>query len=375
MLKWTAVLAAACGCTAVMAQSSPDPGQQSPVYTLGTSTRLVLEDVLVTDRHGAPVRNLPASAFHLVDNGVEQKIIGFESAGEARTAAVPQAAKPGVFSNAAMVHPGGQVVVLLVDNVSMEVADQMYLRIQMLRYLKSMPAGIEVAVFKANGGRRPLLMQSLTTDRGLIQNAIERAVPGLPLPTSTEFSDALSEVANISAYLEQVPGRKQLVWFAGRFPLYESPLASNGVSDEGAAQDQLKLAYRLLERARVEVYPIDVRGVMLGGVWTEPAGAARFREPGVLRRGGRLDLGICDPGRERAERGVLQRDGHARGKYRGPCVLQHQCSDGSDRVGGVAGQRDLHAELPPFAVPERWKLAPRGSEGRRRISVELQEGV
>ena len=265
MVKWTAVWLAASACAAAMAQGSGDPGQQAPVYTLGTTSRLVVEDVLVTDAHGAPVRNLPESAFHVLDNEVEQKITGFEAGGGERRVMVPQAPKPAVFSNAATVNPGGQVVVLLVDNVSMEVPDQMYLRVQMLRYLQSMPAGIDVAVFKANGGRRPLLVQPLTTDHDLLRKAIERSVPAFPLTTSAQFSDALSEVANISEYLEQVPGRKQLVWFAGRFPLYESPLSSNGAGDEGLAQEQLKLAYRLLERARVEVYPIDVRGVTLGG--------------------------------------------------------------------------------------------------------------
>jgi hypothetical protein len=65
--------------------------------------------------------------------------------------------------------------------------------------------------------------------------------------------------------LAQIPGRKQLIWFAGAFPLFESPLGLYSSVDASSDNDQLNLAYRLLEKARVEVFPVDVRGVTLGG--------------------------------------------------------------------------------------------------------------
>jgi Ca-activated chloride channel family protein len=48
--------------------------------TLSVSSNLALIDVSVTDRNGKPLRGLPASSFHLFEDGVEQKI---ESVSEA----------------------------------------------------------------------------------------------------------------------------------------------------------------------------------------------------------------------------------------------------------------------------------------------------
>jgi hypothetical protein len=142
----------------------------------------------------------------------------------------------------------------------MELQDQMYLRLQMLKYLKTMPEGIDVAVFRNIGTGKPLLVQSLTTDHELLVKAVNNSIPTIPRPVLTTFSDAVSEIGSISYYLAQIPGRKQLIWFAGAFPLFESPLGLYSTADVSTENEQLRLAYELLEKARVEVFPVDVRG-------------------------------------------------------------------------------------------------------------------
>ena len=242
------------------------PAGGGQVYTLGSSTRLVIEDVLVTDKAGHAVTGLPASAFHIADDDAVQKLVNFsENHGAEHAASTTQLEQKGVFSNAAMKNPGGRLVVLLIDTVGMELQDQIYLRLQMLKYLKTMPEGIEVAVFRNIGTGKPLLVQSLTTDHELIVKAINNSIPTIPRPVLTSFSDAVSEMGTISYYLAQMPGRKQLIWFSGKFPLFESPLGLYSSVNVSADHGELKLAYRLLEKARVEVFPVDVRGVTMGG--------------------------------------------------------------------------------------------------------------
>ncbi len=244
-------------------QGIPDGSQ---TYSLRSSTRLVIEDVLVTDKAGNAVTGLPASAFHVTDDGVAQKLIDFsEVHGLEQAATTAQPEEKGVFSNAAMKNPGGRVIVLLIDTVGMELQDQMYLRLQMLKYLKTMPEGIDVAVFRNIGTGKPLLVQSLTTDHALLVKAVNNSIPTIPRPVLTTFSDAVSEIGSISYYLAQIPGRKQLIWFAGAFPLFESPLGLYSTADVSTENEQLRLAYELLEKARVEVFPVDVRGVTMGG--------------------------------------------------------------------------------------------------------------
>lgn len=260
---WLAVVAGGLTLGVAVGQTAPDGGQ---VYTLGSTARLVIEDVLVTDKAGNAVTGLPAGAFHLTDDGETQRISDFsETHGGEEAAATKAPAQQGVFSNAAMKNPGGHVVVLLIDAVGMELPDQIYLRLQMLKYLRAMPEGLNVAVFRNNGMGRPLLVQSLTTDHALLEKAVNHSVPTIPHAVQASFSDAVSEVATISYYLAQMPGRKQLIWCSGKFPLFESPLLLGSSVNVTDRDRELKLAYRLLEKARVEVFPIDVRGVTMGG--------------------------------------------------------------------------------------------------------------
>ena len=250
----------------VAAGQTPAPGAGGQIYTLGSATRLVIEDVLVTDKAGNPVSGLPESAFHVTDDNTPQKLVDFSEIRGQEQAAVPAPAQEkGVFSNAAMKNSSGRLIVLLIDTVGMELQDQIYLRLQILKYIKTMPDGIEVAVFRNIGTGKPLLVQSLTTDHALIVKAINNSIPTIPRPVLTSFSDAVSEMGTISYYLAQMPGRKQLIWFSGKFPLFESPLGLYSSVNVSADNDELRLAYRLLEKARVEVFPVDVRGVTLGG--------------------------------------------------------------------------------------------------------------
>jgi hypothetical protein len=74
--------------------------------------------------------------------------------------------------------------------------------------------------------------------------------------------------------------------------LFESALGLDSTVDTSADDEDLKLAYRLLEKARVEVFPVDVRGVTMGGppvnqpVPTNPrTGATDPSNPGLSAPG------------------------------------------------------------------------------------------
>ena len=213
------------------------PAITGQTFTLGATARLVIEDVLVTDSKGDPVKGLPESAFHVRDNGAAQQIAAFDESSREGHAMAP-ATRPGVFSNASQLDSQGQTVVLLIDTVGMEIPDQMYLRLQLHKYLASVPNGLQVAVFRTYGGGSPLLVQSLTTDRGLVAKAIDGSIPSIPRKVDSGFSNAVAEVANISQYLGQMPGRKQLIWFSGKFPLFISPISSLGSVQQGELSER-----------------------------------------------------------------------------------------------------------------------------------------
>jgi hypothetical protein len=73
--------------------------------------------------------------------------------------------------------------------------------------------------------------------------------------------EALDELAR---YLSAIPGRKNLVWFSGSFPLSLAPDNTLRSPYEVMRNytDQVRETSRLLAMARVAVYPVDARGVL-----------------------------------------------------------------------------------------------------------------
>ncbi|MGA9585365.1 MAG: VWA domain-containing protein, partial [Terracidiphilus sp.] len=68
--------------------------------------------------------------------------------------------------------------------------------------------------------------------------------------------DALQAIAH---YVSAVPGRKNLIWFVGSFPLCFPDTANSNIGCP--YEDQIKKTIDALAAARVSVYPIDTGGV------------------------------------------------------------------------------------------------------------------
>ena len=255
-------------------------GGTPPLYSLDLQSRLVVEDVSVLDLHNKPVTGLPASAFHVYDDGKPQTLRNFQTppdsavAGEGEPSTGQQNPR-GTFSNAALLQNHGTVIVLLIDPLTMLVEDQMYLRLQALKFIDQAPASASMCVFRVNSSGVPVMLQPLTSDKAQLRVAVSAAVPTLAPSYANAFRSAIAELQNISDYLRPVPGRKAVLWLAGAFPLYQDPdfggLCDSGSgSGCGSSQRATQLpaeqdALRSLEAARIAVYPVDVRGVLMGG--------------------------------------------------------------------------------------------------------------
>lgn len=268
--------------SSVGAETGTAPGsRQANDYTLTVRSRLVIEDITVTDSKGNPVSGLPRSAFHVFDNMLPQQALDFaEVSGNAVPSPSPQVTN--LYTNASLYRNQGTLVAILIDPASITLEDQMYLRLQALRFVQSASEDTSIAVFRANNQGVPVLLQPPTNDKQLLQTAISASVPVVVRPTHSGFRNAVAELNNVSDYLKAVPGRKAVLWLAGAFPLYEPPeyttFCAHAGSDGGACKstnlaeedNEMRGAYRSLEQARIAVYPIDVRGVLMGGIVQTP---------------------------------------------------------------------------------------------------------
>src|SRR5581483_9428474 len=92
--------------------------------------------------------------------------------------------------------------------------------------------------------------------------------------TDQRVAITLQALISLSQYLSGVPGRKNVVWFCGSFPVSLPSANSWDPSVENRNYSPLiKSVTNVLADAQVAVYPVDVRGLLGGGISAEMAGA------------------------------------------------------------------------------------------------------
>jgi VWFA-related protein len=269
------------------------PLDNKPALTLHAESRIVLADVTVTDRRGNPVHGLTSADFQVFDNSQPQRIASFEehnTASEATTYTSPSAPANTASNNYQHLPP--VLNALVIDTTNLELPDQMYLRLQLLKFLNNLPPSQPVAVFERHGDFA-VLLRPFTSDHALLTAAINRALPRLLLNGRGYRTDT-DTLRQIAVYLSQVPGRKNVLWFSGGSTSHlldglsaltvSMPMGPPPTSAAAAAQatasapsmplttpsggedpDDLRQAFDELEAARIAVYPIDARGLTTEG--------------------------------------------------------------------------------------------------------------
>jgi VWFA-related protein len=247
-----------------MAQASSGSTSAGPTgsqsgYTFQANSRVVLTDVTVTDRQGNPVHGLKASDFSILDNKKPQEIASFEEHRKGAAAPAPQfVSAPGVYSNDYLVHPPHALNILFLDLTNISIEDQMYLNYQLGKFIDALRPEDPIAIYARTGGAS-ILLQGFTSDRALLRTAVRKVIPRFP-PPNREYMDDFQTLQQIEAYLGQIPGRKNVLWFSGGSTFY---LRSDVTTL--SMQSGWQVIYDELEAHRIAIYPIDARGLTVTG--------------------------------------------------------------------------------------------------------------
>lgn len=266
---------------AAVAQQAPAAATQTSVPMMTVSTHEVLLDVLVTDANRNPVTGLTAADFTVTEEGAPQQIRSLEehrpmsAADVARLKAAP-ALPPNTFTNFTPVVNTNASTVILLDALDTPVAAQMFLRQQLIEYLKQMQPGASIAIFQLDTDLH--LIQGFSSDQRVLLDAAKskRDSPSLAQPahgTPEEFRRVKREILRaglqmLGHYLAGFPGRKNLIWFTGEAPL--TWYANNGLGTPfrdsfevvgGSSPEELNDLTGVLTISRVAIYPVDARGL------------------------------------------------------------------------------------------------------------------
>jgi VWFA-related protein len=299
--------------SAAMAQAQ-STAQDTPVTTLRTQVRITTVDVVVTDGKGNPVQGLKPEDFTVTESKAPQKITSFDEH-KGGAAGVYEKPPAGTFTNATAVR-GGVSNVLLVDWLNTPVADQAYMRDQLVKFVLSQPGGTRTAIFALSSTVH--LLQDFTADPAVLKLAIVKlgtkfsplvrdynfaADPSVQIlsdrlqamtggPGGGSLSEDLASkiqtmndmytreqsvqtrnaalitmqgLASVARYLDGVSGRKNVFWVSGGFPSFiqRDPQSTSGHPFEGNEDMTLELQHTIntLASAQIALYPVDPRGV------------------------------------------------------------------------------------------------------------------
>ena len=276
--------------------------QPNDATHLNATTQLVIVDVVVQDHDGHPVHGLKREDFQLNENKSPQTIHTFEEhTAQPHIASGPAVPPlpPGTFTNYTPVPPAGALNILLLDSLNTPMKDQSYVRYQLQQYVNKADPGTRIAIFGLT--TRLTILQGFTSDPKVLKDAVDhKLIPRssvlLDDPDGTNTDSLMSSdlggqvsanVAQFEAmtqsyqlqlrlqytldafnmlarYVSGFPGRKNLIWFSGSFPLDILPDATlaDPFAVVASGEDEFRETTNLLTRAQVAVYPIDARGLM-----------------------------------------------------------------------------------------------------------------
>lgn len=240
---------------------------QYPAVTIRETVRRVVVDVMVRDANGKPVHGLTAADFSISEGKRPQQVLSFdvydfEKASIARAPNAPPLPL-NVFENLPSRPERGPLYVILLDLVNTDPDDQMTSRSQVLKFIRNKPAGARFAVFVTSD--KLYLAQGFTDDKDLLYAAVNAKKPKAHVPRvflmgrnfgANNAYSATDMLTHIGEYLDGIPGRKNLIWLAGTFPLSSSPEEGNS-----PLSDIIKAEMNALAQADVAVFPVEVTGV------------------------------------------------------------------------------------------------------------------
>lgn len=303
-------------------KSAPDVG------TLHASTQIVVVDVVVTDSSGKPVHALKKEDFVVTEDKLPQSVAHFDE--HSNLNPPPEGMKlppmpPGTYTDYTPVPPSGALNILLLDALNTPMKDQMYVRYQLQQYVKKAKPGTRIAIFGL--AQRLYILQGFTQDASVLKDAVEhklisRASPLLDDPVSgapvESMSDQMADMGitassnlaqfeaeagsfqtqlriqytidafnTLANYLAAFPGRKNLIWFSGSFPIdiLPDPTLDDSFSVEQENDPEFREMTNKLAQAQVAVYPVDARGLMTNPAFSASQSGHQFaRNPTAMTK-------------------------------------------------------------------------------------------
>jgi VWFA-related protein len=288
-------------------QQNAPPAKPAPA--IRAVTRLIQVSVLVHDKHGEPVTGLTKDDFTVLDERQTQTIRLFSVETNLPTEHPAAPLPPDTYTNRVTERGGTpkNVTIVLLDGLNTEFTDQVYARKEAIKFLEQIQPNDRVGIYTL--GDKLAVLHDFTTDSaallgalknygGRISSELTASTPEeqpINSPTLTGQSDALTAALDafmqapaqreanfyttnrvlltveafevIARHVAAIPGRKNLVWISGSFPInfgFDDVTQANmtPLDQQLQFEEQIEKAARAVNDANLAIYPVDARGLM-----------------------------------------------------------------------------------------------------------------
>ncbi len=256
--------------TAVAMQAAPysqdnAAAKAASTQTLKVTTRIVVLDVVVTDKKGNLVpRELTRDDFTVLEDGQQQVIRSFEPPKDHRMPVRGEA----IVSSAADLKKIGDapVTVLVLDELNSRFEDMSFSRQMMVKYLEAQPAVLQeptVLMVAMNNSFQQI--HDYTQNRDELIEAVKKHMPEYPWRMANSGKagpGAVERMAQVMAALQQIAqastgteGRKNLIWVGNGFP--SANLVGLDPRQAELIESAMKRCTARLLAARITMYIIN----------------------------------------------------------------------------------------------------------------------
>ena len=282
---------------------------QNPVV-LRSTTRLVQINVIAQDKKGEPVPDLKKEDFEVKVQGKLQTISLFSVDSTGALPHSPVKLPPNIYTNRLEDHPGtpSSVTVLLLDALNTNFQDQAYAKQQVLKFLQQIQPTDRIGIYTLGRSLRVLhdyttdssdLLRKLAKYRGENLPDLAASEPVVALQDESSTLDSWLNGAGVSGaeadfytvnrvqgtlraiefiadHLARLPGRKNLIWVSGGFPLTigfdDLSAITNPAREQRTFSAEVDRTMHAVNNANMAIYPVDARGLM-----TDPTFSAANR--------------------------------------------------------------------------------------------------
>ena len=248
-------------------------------YTIQTSTRIVILDVVATDAKGNMISGLNKSDFHVTEAGDPQNITNFEI-GESR---LPDPSLD-IESTADLdrLAPRAPVNIILLDEFNTRFEDMAFARYSLKKFLERQPDHLTTpTMLIAVSLDKFDVLRDYTQNKQALIDALDHHFSGYPWRNnnnswaSERYGTAFLTLRRVAEAVTGHQGRKNMIWIGRGFPSLN--MADVAIDTTNRINNYRQECVNSLRDARVTLTTIDPAGLMVDpGAY---GSAAAFNDP------------------------------------------------------------------------------------------------